>query len=123
MNSYDDIPLDINYPKSVRSNTSVVYTDPISLQKFYVKGNPLNTTSSLVSRIDSTLLLANPFTGTYATNHQGDMAYGDGGLSPNEIALIKAWYFADPNVPQIWKYGNANSGIFKYRKTGKIIKQ
>ena len=123
LNSYDDILFDINYPKSVRSNTSVVYTDPISLQKFYVKGNPLNATSSLVSRIDSTLLLANPFTGTYATNHQGDMAYGDGGLSPNEIALIKAWYFADPNVPQIWKYGNANSGIFKYRKTGKIIKQ
>ena len=46
------------------------------------------------------------------------MAYGDGGLKPHEIALIKAWYFADPNIPAVWKYGNANAGIFKYRKTG-----
>lgn len=89
--------------------------------KFYVKGNPLNASSSLISRIDSTLLLANPYTGIYATNHQGDMAYGDGGLKRTEIALIKAWYFADPNIPDVWKYGVNNVGIFKYRKTGKII--
>ncbi|HMW25433.1 MAG TPA: hypothetical protein PKC51_02265, partial [Ferruginibacter sp.] len=88
-----------------------------------VSGNYLNATSSMVTRCDSTLLLANPYTGVYATAHQGDMAYGDGGLKPNEVALIKAWYFADPNVPTVWKYGNANAGIFKYRKTGKIIKQ
>jgi len=49
------------------------------------------------------------------------MAYGDGGLKPNEVALIKAWYFADPNIPDVWKYGIANVGIFKYRKTGNII--
>ncbi len=69
----------------------------------------------MVTRCDSTLLLANPYTGVYATAHQGDMAYGDGGLKPNEVALIKAWYFADPNVPTVWKYGNANAGIFKYQ--------
>ena len=51
------------------------------------------------------------------------MAYGDGGLKPHEVALIKAWYFADPNIPDVWKYGNANAGIFKYRKTGTIIKK
>jgi hypothetical protein len=51
------------------------------------------------------------------------MAYGDGGLKSHEIALVKAWYFADPNIPNVWKYGNANAGIFKYRKTGTIIKQ
>ena len=51
----------------------------------------------------------------------GDMAYGDGGMKPNEIALIKAWYFADPNIPDVWKYGNANTGIFKYKVSGKII--
>ena len=121
LNTYDDIMLDIFYPKSVRSNSSVQYTDPVTLKKYYVKGNYLNATSSLVSRIDSTLLLANPFTGVYATNQQGDMAYGDGGLKPHEVALIKAWYFADPNVPAVWKYGPTNAGIFKYRKTGNII--
>lgn len=123
LNTYDDILMDIMYPKSARSNSSVQYTDPITLVQFYVKNNYLDVTSSLVSRIDSTLLLANPHTGVYATNHQGDMAYGDGGLKSHEIALIKAWYFADPNIPAVWKYGKANAGIFKYRKTGTIIKQ
>jgi hypothetical protein len=51
------------------------------------------------------------------------MAYGDGGLFPSEIALIKAWYFADPNIPAVWKYGINNAGIFKYSKSGTIIKQ
>jgi hypothetical protein len=122
LNTYDDILLDIMYPKSIRSNSSVVYTDPITLKQYYVRGNYLNATSSLVSRIDSTLLLANPFTNVFATSHQGDMAYGDGGLKPQEVALIKAWYFADPNIPNVWKYGTGNVGIFKYRKTGTIIK-
>jgi len=122
LNTYDDILLDIFYPKSVRSNSSVVYTDANG-KKFYVRGNHLNATSSLVTRIDSTLLLANPYTGVYATSHQGDMAYGDGGLKPSEVALIKAWYFADPQVPDVWKYGIDNAGIFKYRKSGSIIKK
>lgn len=123
LNTYDDIIMDIMYPKSARSNSSVQYTDPVTLKTYYVKGNYLNVTSSVVTRVDSTLLLANPFTGVYAANHQGDMAYGDGGLKSHEVALIKAWYFADPNIPVVWKYGTANAGIFKYRKTGKIIKQ
>lgn len=123
LNSYDDILMDIMYPKSARSNSSVQYTNPITLITYYSKGNYLNVTSSVVTRIDSTLLLANPFTGVYATAHQGDMAYGDGGLKPHEVALIKAWYFADPNVPDVWKYGQSNAGIFKYRKTGNIIKK
>ncbi len=122
LNTYDDILLDIYYPKSIRSNSSVVYTDANG-NKFYVRGNYLNATSSLVSRIDSTLLLANPYTGVYANSHQGDMAYGDGGLKPHEVALIKAWYFADPNIPEVWKYGQNNAGIFKYRKSGTIIKK
>jgi hypothetical protein len=123
LNTYDDILMDIMYPKSARSNSSVQYTNPVTLTTYYSKGNYLNVTSSVVSRIDSTLLLANPFTGVYATAHQGDMAYGDGGLKSHEVALIKAWYFADPNIPTVWKYGTANAGIFKYRKTGTIIKQ
>ena len=123
LNTYDDILMDIMYPKSARSNSSVQYTDPVTLRTYYVKGNYLNVSSSMVTRCDSTLLLANPFTGVFATSHQGDMAYGDGGLKSHEVALIKAWYFADPNIPTVWKYGNANAGIFKYRKTGTIIKQ
>jgi hypothetical protein len=120
LNTYDDILLDIFYPKSLRANSSVTYTDGAGT-KFYVKGDPYNASSSLVSRIDSTLLLANPRTGVFATSQQGDMAYGDGGLKSSEIALIKAWYFSDPNVPAVWKFGLTGTGIFKYRKTGKII--
>jgi len=123
LQTYDDIVMDAMYPKSVRSNSSVVYIDPVTLKSFYVKGNYLNAASSMVSRIDSTILIANPFTGVYSASQQGDMAYGDGGLKPSEIALIKAWYFADPNIPDVWKYGNANAGIFKYRKSGTIIKR
>jgi len=121
LSSYDDILLDINYPKALRSNSTVVYSS--NGNNFYVRGNNLNSTSSLVSRIDSTVLLANPFTGVFASSHQGDMAYSDGGLTRNDIALIKAWYFADPNIPDIWKYGVGNAGIFKYRKSGTIIKK
>lgn len=123
LQTYDDILMDIMYPKSARSNSSVQYTDPVTLVQYYAKGNHLNVTSSLVSRVDSTVLLANPFTGVYANNHQGDMAYGDGGLKPHEVALIKAWYFADPNIPDVWKYGQNNNGIYKYRKSGTIIKR
>jgi hypothetical protein len=112
--------MDINYPKSARSNSGVQFTDT-SGNKFYVRGNFLNVTSSLVSRIDSTVVLANPYTGIFAANQQGDMAYSDGGLTRTQIAIIKAWYFADPNIPDIWKYGPNNSGIFKYRKSGNIV--
>jgi len=123
LQTYDDILLDIMYPKSVRSNSTVQYTDPITLKQYYAKGNPLNASSTMVSRVDSSLLVANPFTGVFSTTHQGGMAYDDGGIKPNEIALIKAWYFADPNIPDVWKYGISNAGILKYRKTGTIIRR
>jgi Planctomycete cytochrome C len=123
LNTYDDLLLDIFVPKSVRSNSSVQYTDPVSGQKFYAKGDALNAASTMISRIDSTILVANPRTGIYNSSHQGDMAYGDGGLTKGEIAIIKAWYFGDPNIPDVWKYGIGNAGIFKYRKTGNIIKK
>ncbi|HSC54111.1 MAG TPA: c-type cytochrome domain-containing protein [Phnomibacter sp.] len=122
LNTYDDLLVDVFVPKSIRSNTSVVYTNPAG-QRFYTRGDALNAASTLVSRIDSTLLVANPRTGVYNTAHHGDMAYGDGGLKRGEIAIVKAWYFADPNIPDVWKYGLNNAGIFKYRKTGNIIKK
>lgn len=121
--NYDDILMDIMYPKSARSNSTVQYTDPVTGVKYYTKGNYLNVASTMVSRVDSTMVVANPFTGVYNTTQHGDMAYGDGGLTPSEIAIIKAWYFADPNVPDVWKYGVNNAGIFKYRKSGTIIKK
>lgn len=122
LETYDDILLDILVPKSVRSNSSVQYTNPVTNKQYYAKGNALNAASTMISRVDSTMIVANPFTGVYNTSHHGDMAYGDGGLNASEIALIKAWYFADPNIPNVWKYGINNVGIFKYRKTGNIIK-
>ncbi|MEI6263837.1 MAG: c-type cytochrome domain-containing protein [Sphingobacteriia bacterium] len=119
LNTYDDVLMDIMYPKSVRSNSSIVFIG--NGKSYYVKGDHLNATSSLLSRVDSTILLANPRTKVFATAHQGDMAYGDGGLKPSEVALIKGWYFLDPNIPDVWKYGIDGTGIYKYRKTGKII--
>ena len=120
-NTYDDIIFDICYPKSLRSSSSVSYTDPVTKKAYYVKGNNLNSTSTLLTRVDSTLVMANPFTGIYGTSNTAGMANQDGGLKPHEIALIKAWYFSDPNIPDVWKYGNANTGIFKYKVSGKII--
>jgi hypothetical protein len=120
LNTYDDILFDILVPKSVRSNSSVVYVDGLG-NKYYVKGDNLNATSSMLSRVDTTLLLANPRLKVWATKNQGDMAYSDGGLRPSDIAIIKAWYFSDPNIPEVWKYGTDGAGIFKYTYSGKII--
>ena len=114
--------MDICYPKSIRSNGTVVYTDPISGKRYYTKGNFLNISSGyFLARIDSTILPRNPFTGVWATTNNGDMAYSDGGWTPSEIAIVKAWYFADPNIPDHWKYGTDNTGIFKFKKTGNTI--
>lgn len=123
LNSYDDIVMDIWYPKGVRSFTSVQYTDPVTLKKYYNKSDHLNNSNSFIYIIDSTILGANPRTKVYGTSKGGSMAYQDGGLTKSDIALVKAWYFADPNIPDVWKYGTDGSGIFKYRKTGTIIKK
>jgi hypothetical protein len=121
LNTYDNIIFDITYPKGLRSNTSVSYTDPVSKKAYYVKGNNLSGTSAVIYRLDSTLLMADPTTGVYTTSNTGGMANQDGGLKPNEIALVKAWYFSDPNVPDVWKYGKTGAGIFKYKRSGTII--
>jgi len=118
LNTYDDLLMDIYYPKSVRS-ASGAYT--INGVKVNCKGDYLNATSSLLSRVDSTLVLANPRTKVFATSQQAGMAYSDGGLKPSEIAIIKGWYFSDTNIPDVWKYGTDGTGIYKYRKSGNII--
>ncbi len=119
LSSYADILFDINYPKGRRSSGSPTYTS--NGKSFYVFSDPLNGNSSLISRIDSTILPANVATGVYATTNSGDMAYSDGGLNPSEIAIIKAWYFADPSIPDLWKYGPGNKGIYKYKRSNTII--
>lgn len=108
LSDYDDIILDVIYPKSIRSTT--------------VRNNHLNSGDNFIRRMDSTLIYHNVFTGA-ATSVNGSMAWDDGGCKPSEVALIKAWYFADPNIPDVWKYGTANAGIFKYRKSGNFIKK
>jgi hypothetical protein len=113
LSSYDDILLDIWYPKGQRSQTSVQFSS--GGKNYYVRGNYLNSGDCFIRRIDSSLVYHNAFTGA-ATSISGNMSYDDGGLSRSEIALIKAWYFADPNIPDIWKYGNNNAGIFKFNK-------
>lgn len=129
LSSYDDIILDIWYPKGLRSNSNCLTSSPT------VRGDYLNaisfssscaisTLNYFIPRFDSTLLRANPRTQgdwSVAGSNDGDMAYADGGLTPSEIALIKAWYFADPNIPDVWKYGINNTGIFKYKKPPNTI--
>lgn len=122
LQNYDDIIMDIKYPKSVRTNSSVVYTDPTTLKTYYVRGNPMLSTDCFIRRIDSTLIYINQVTGVEASV-SGNMSWDDAGYKPAEIALIKAWYFADPNIPDVWKYGNNNQGIFKYKRTGTRIRR
>jgi hypothetical protein len=120
LNTYDDQLLDVIAPKSIRSNSSVVFVNSAG-KSFYVKGDPFNAASTLLSRVDTTILVANPRTKVWSTKNQGDMAYSDGGLKPSEVAIIKGWYFSDPNIPLEWKYGLDGAGIFKYTYSGKII--
>jgi hypothetical protein len=120
LGSYDDIVMDIMYPKNIRSNSSVQYTDPVTGVQYYSKDTYDNSNDCFIRKIDSTLIFFNPSTGA-ATTADGGMTYKDGGLNPSEIALIKAWYFADPNIPDLWKYGKTNTGIFKYAKSGTFI--
>lgn len=130
LNTYDDILMDITYPKGQRSfgagrgqtTAPPVYIDPVTLQKYWVKGDHLASGDCFIREIDSTLTYRDP-RNLVETSKGGGMSYDDGGLKPSEIALVKAWYFADPNVPDVWKYGIGNAGIFKYRKTGTIIKK
>lgn len=121
LGSYDDIIMDIWVPKNIRSNGAVQET--VNGKQYYNKVDYLNSGDCFIRRIDSTLIYTNQRTGTNATK-DGSMAYSDGNWSPSEIALVKAWYFADSNVPDVWKYGLNNQGMFTYRKSNnKIVKK
>jgi hypothetical protein len=128
LNTYDDIIFDIWYPKGLRSNGNNPYTpnvrgDNLNAVSISSSNGAITTLNYFIARFDSTLMRANPRTNIYSTpgTSDGDMAYADGGLKPSDVALIKAWYFADPNIPDVWKYGFNNAGIFKYKKAPNTI--
>jgi hypothetical protein len=126
LNTYDDLIFDASYPKTFRSAANAYSVNGV---KVNCKGDYLGSsstannysTSTLLSRCDSTIVSAPPRTKSFNPAQQGGMAYSDGGLRPSDIAIIKGWYFSDPNIPDVWKFGMDGTGIFKYRKTGKII--
>ncbi|MFL9482428.1 c-type cytochrome domain-containing protein [Chitinophagaceae bacterium LWZ2-11] len=106
LNTYQDIIFDVNYPKGGRN-----YATPY---------NYATASYNLLTRVDSSLIFVNSYTNT-SSPVNGSMAKQDGHLTPSEIALIKAWYFADPNILDQWKYGTSNQGIFKDIASGKMI--
>jgi hypothetical protein len=108
LSNYESIILDVWYPKSTRSVAGGARADYLS------------ATSSLLSRVDSSLALIVPRTGVVRPA-DGGMASSDGGFSPSDVAIVKAWYFLDSNVPDVWKFGINNNGIFRYTNTQKLI--
>ena len=118
LNTYDDLLLDMFYPKSIRSASKAYTVNSVVVNS---KGDYLNASSSMLSRVDSTVIMANPRTKVWASKRDGGMAYSDGGLRPSDIAIIKGWYFSDPNIPDVWKFGTDGTGIFKFVKSGTII--
>lgn len=112
LNNYNDLLFDIIYPKGIRSKK----TDFVNL------ADSATASSFVLTRIDGSISFVKPAPSNAATSN-GSMATGDGSLSPSEIAIIKGWYFQDPNVPDIWKYGKSNQGIFRDKGGNMIIKK
>jgi hypothetical protein len=109
LNTYANILFDINYPKGLRTN------------KYSYLPDLATTSSTILTRVDSTLYF---ISGTGAvTKAPGSMAAGDGHLNPSDIAIIKGWYFMDPNVPDTWKYGPNNRGMFKDKNGNTITRK
>ena len=137
LNDYDAILLDVIYPKGQRSNPVLragTGSSTISGANCNVIGNTvkwyLGGTSGFIARIDSTLAFRFPgvsggtgqtpgawikFTdrtsGRVSYQNAG-MTYSDGGMDQIAVPIIRAWYFLDPNIPDLWKFGPDGSGIF-----------
>lgn len=112
LNTYQDLIFDIIYPKGARaSGGSKILTIPY--------GTAASASYNLLTRVDSTISFVNPFTKAVSTS--GTMSTADGHLTPSELALIRAWYFADPNIPDQLKYGATNTGIFLDKVSGNMI--
>ncbi|MDI3318270.1 c-type cytochrome domain-containing protein [Pinibacter soli] len=100
LNTYANLLFDINYSKGLRTNKYSNLPDLASIS------------NTLLTRIDSTIYFISG-NGTVTKANASNMSNGDGHLNPSEIAIIKGWYFMDPNVPDTWKYGPNNRGMFK----------
>ena len=73
--------------------------------------------------IDSSVIPYYVRTGA-AASKGGGMANTDGHFTSSEIAIVKAWYFLDPNIYDAWKFGIGANGlnyIFTYVNGGKPI--
>jgi hypothetical protein len=105
LSTYSAIILDMTIPKGIRTGST---TD-------YLTGGG---SSSLLGEIDSSLMVRTPrasASGSAFSAARGGMASGDGGFNNSDVALIKAWFFLDPNIPDVWKFGIGNAGIFQYK--------
>ncbi|MDR0793213.1 MAG: hypothetical protein LBE82_07875 [Chitinophagaceae bacterium] len=110
--TYEAIILDANYPKGNRTSSNLA-----------TRNDYLNSNTTILRRLDSSLQYANVRTGAWANSTDGGMASSDGGLSPSDVAIIKAWYFLEPNIPDVWKFGLTGTGIFRYVGKTPIVKQ
>lgn len=115
LNTYNDIIFNISYPLAFRATTTSTAVAPN--KDLFTAANSLS--NNLLAKVDSTLYFKNVAKGT----NSGNMAYKDGHMTSSEIAIIKAWYFADPNIPDLWKYGNGTLPAFKDTKGNPIVKK
>jgi hypothetical protein len=97
LSSYENIVFDTYYPKGKRT-----------VNNPFVSATASN---NIITRIDGTLTFITP--GTQAPSTSGSMGSTYGHYSSSEIAIIKGWYFNDPTIPDLWKYGDNNTGIFR----------
>jgi hypothetical protein len=107
LNSYSNLLFNIQYPAAFRNGKAAnkdLFTAATS------------SSNNLLAKIDSTL----SFKG-FAKS--GNMASGDGHMNSSDVAIIKSWYFLDPNIPDVWKYGNATTPAFKDTKGNPIVKK
>lgn len=107
LNSYSNLLFNIQYPAAFRNGKAAnkdLFTAATS------------SSNNLLAKIDSTL----SFKGFVKS---GNMASGDGHMNSSEVAIIKGWYFLDPNIPDLWKYGNGTIPAFKDTKGNPIAKK
>jgi hypothetical protein len=107
LNTYSNILFNINYPAAFRVGTA-------ANKDLFSAAN--SASNNILSKVDSTL----SFKGLARS---GTMAYSDGHLNSSDVAIIKGWYFLDPNIPDLWKYGNGTTPAYKDIKGNPIVKK
>ncbi|MDH7464009.1 c-type cytochrome [Chitinophagaceae bacterium 26-R-25] len=110
LNTYNNLLFNICYPNALRS---VTVTNKVTKDLF---ASATSGNNNLLAKVDATI----SFKG-FAKS--GNMASGDGHLKSSEVAIIKGWYFLDPNIPDVWKYGNGTTPAFKDAQGNPILKK